>query len=66
MLLVRTMLATTDASASLVTKEKTAIKVTNILFLIGIWVMFALVLVGRGCFEHNYIILFLMLFPGMS
>ena len=59
-------MATTDASASLVTKEKTAIKVTVILLLIGVWVMFALMLVGRSCFEHNYIILFLMLFPEMS
>ena len=58
-------MATTDASARLVTKEKTAIKVTVILLLIGIWVMFALMLVGRSCFEHNYMLLFLIVFLGI-
>ena len=46
MLLVRTIMATTDAPASLVTKERFVNKVTVIPLLIGIWVMLAFMLVG--------------------
>lgn len=44
--LVPIVMATTDAPASLVTKERIAIKVIFIRLLIGFWVMFALMLVG--------------------